>query len=212
MRKWRRDFVDVVHGGVFQRAGGIALSIVHDNAAGRVGRLGRDACQPKRDRVGQCHVAVVTETNTGVSGVSGSIKSLVGMAAGVHLVSSQSPLVTHSPLGVFLACSPMRRANSAALVASLSSHAVERKAAIDKVDVGVIEARQQQFSGCVDCAGVGAVPGLDIGVGADRHDPVAQHRNRLGGGMVFVHRPDFGVADDEIGSGLGLRGGKRQNE
>ena len=57
---------------------------------------------------------------TGMSAVNGSINSLVGIRAGFHLVSSQSPPVTHSPFGVALARSEIRRANSSALVASLS--------------------------------------------------------------------------------------------
>ena len=144
VRKRRRDLVDVVHGGVFQRAGGIALSVVNDDAAGRIWSLGGDACQPQGDRVGQGHVAVVAAHEIrAYPGVSGSINSLVGMADGVHLVSSQSPPVTHSPFGVFFACSPMRRANSCGAGGVIELHAVERQAAVDKMHVGVVEARQQ---------------------------------------------------------------------
>ena len=47
VRKRRRDLVDVIHGGVFQRAGGIALRVAHDDAAGRVRSLRGDAGQPQ---------------------------------------------------------------------------------------------------------------------------------------------------------------------
>ena len=109
VRQRRNDFVDVVHGGVFQRAGWIALRVAHDHAAGRVRSLRRDAGQSQGDGVRQGHVAVVAGHEHGrISSVTGSINSFVGILGGLHLVSSQSPPRIHSPFGVFLARSPIR--------------------------------------------------------------------------------------------------------
>ena len=105
----RQDLENVVHGSVFKRASGIALRVANDDSARRIRSLRGNAGQAQCDGIGQAHVAVIRLTNTGVSGAEGSISSLVGMLAGVHLVSSQSPPVTHSPLGVFFARSAMRR-------------------------------------------------------------------------------------------------------
>ena len=70
--------------------------------------------------------------------------------------------------------------------------------------VRVIESRQQQFAGSIDQFGCRPAPCVDIDVRTHRNNAIPKNRDRLGGGMAFVHRPDFGVANDEVGSGSRL--------
>ncbi len=52
------DFVHRIHRGVFQHAGRLARFVAHDQAAGRIRRGFRDACEFERDRICQSHVTV----------------------------------------------------------------------------------------------------------------------------------------------------------
>jgi len=71
----------------------------------------------------------------------------------------------------------------------------------------VVEAREEELAFGIDHVRVGASPIIDIGIGADRDNAIAEDCDRLRGGIGFVYRPDFGVGDDEIGSGTGLGSG-----
>ena len=143
MRKWRRDLVDVVHGGVFQRAGGVAVRIVHNDAAGRVRGLGSNACQPEGDGVGQSHVAVVATHKDGPIQADRIDQFLAGHGGGSPF--RFVPVATGYPFALgrllYLFANSTGKFRGAGGVIQL--HAVERQAAIDKMHVGVVEAREQ---------------------------------------------------------------------
>ena len=86
-------------------------------------------------------------------------------------------------------------------------HGVKREASVDEMYMRVVEAGKKELGFGIDHARVGASPIIDIGIGADRDNAIAEDCDRLRGGIGFVYRPDFGVGDDEIGSGTGLGSG-----
>ena len=117
---------------------------------GRIGSLSGDAGQTQRYGVGQSHVAVIAaDKHRRVSG-AGSMSSLVGISAGFHLVSSQSPPGIHSPFRCRLGalCDPASEFLRAGDVIELN--AVQRHSAVDKMDMRIVEARQQQLARCID--------------------------------------------------------------
>ena len=71
----------------------------------------------------------------------------------------------------------------------------------------VVEAREHELAFGIDHVRPGASPIIDIGIGADRDNAITEDCNCLRGGIGFIYRPDFGVGDDEIGSGTGLGSG-----
>src|SRR5438552_2763052 len=95
----------------------------------------------------------------------------------------------HSPFGVCLARSPMRRANSSGLVASFNCTASRARPPLTK------------------CTCESLKPGRSSLPSASITRVLAEDCDRLRGGIGFVYRPDFGVGDDEIGSGTGLGSG-----
>ena len=60
------DAVHGVHGGIFEDAGGIAVRIADDGAAGRLGGGAGDAGELEGERVGEAHVAVEAVDEDGV--------------------------------------------------------------------------------------------------------------------------------------------------
>ena len=143
MRKRWRDLVHIVHGGIFQCSGGIALRVAHDDATGRVRSLGGDSCQSQHDRIGQSHVPVIATHKYGrVRG------DRIDQFLGGHLgrgpfgfipVAARDPL----PFWCLLRCSPMRRANSCGAGGVVELHAVERPSAVNKMHMRVVKAWQQ---------------------------------------------------------------------
>src|SRR5215831_1699151 len=91
---------------IWPPAGSAVLAVMP--ARRKVTELARDSCPSYRF------------TQTGVSGVTGSISSLVGRFGGDHFCSSQSPPTIHSPLAVVFTRSPILRANSSGEAASFN--------------------------------------------------------------------------------------------
>ena len=144
MRERRLDLGDEIHGRVFQRTGGIALSVANDDSAGRIRSLGGDAGQTQRDRVGQGHMAVIAAHETQACRESQeSISSLVGICAGVPF--GFIPVAAGNPLALWRRLGALRDTASEFLRAGgvIELHAVEREPAIDKMHMRVVEARQQ---------------------------------------------------------------------
>src|SRR5437899_8246921 len=113
----------------------------------------------------------------------------------------------HSPFGVCLARSPMRRANSSGLVASFNCTASRARPPLTKCTCESLKPGRSSLPSASITRVLGASPIIDIGIGADRDNAIAEDCDRLRGGIGFVYRPDFGVGDDEIGSGTGLGSG-----
>ncbi len=87
-------------------------------------------------------------------------------------------------------------------------HGVKREASVDEMYMRVVEAGKKELGFGIDHARVGASPIIDIGIGADRDNAIAEDCHCLSSGIGFIYRPDFGVGDDEIGGRTGLgRGG-----
>ena len=142
VRERRRDLVDIVHGGVFERAGGIALCVANDDTAGRIWSFGGYACQAQRGRVRQSHVAVVAHHKYGSVGSKRVDQFLGGHPRGSPLglvpVSAGDPLTLRRTPGA-LPNAPRKFLGTGGVV---ELYLVERQSAVDKMHVGVVKARQ----------------------------------------------------------------------
>ena len=78
-------------------------------------------------------------------------------------------------------------------------------AAGNEMNVGIVEAGQEQFAIRVDHSRLGAMPCFDVCIRSHSDDPVVEHGNRLSRRLSGIYRIDLGIVDDQIGSGLGLR-------
>ena len=112
--------------------------------------------------------------------MTGSISSLVGKfrrsPLGFIPIAAQNPLSLGRRLRAFADAAGKFR--GAGRVVQL--HIVELRPPVDKVHVRVVETGKQEFAGGIDDAGLRAAPGIDIGIGADGDNAVAQDRDGLG--------------------------------
>ena len=78
-RRWRRhDALDQSGGGVFEDAGGIAVLVAVNFAAGRVGGIAIDAGQLEGKRIGERHVAVDAPEEGGMIAAGGVDELAIG--------------------------------------------------------------------------------------------------------------------------------------
>ncbi len=87
-----------------------------------------------------------------------------------------------------------------ATLAEVALEAVD--AAGDRVDVGVLETRQEQPATEVDHARARPDVGSDVRRGSDRHDPLAANRDGLRAGARPVDRVNVAAGQDEVGGSL----------
>ena len=73
------------------------------------------------------------------------------------------------------------------------------------MDVGIVEAGEDEAAARLDETRARPAPGIDFLVAADRHDALAEDGDRFGERPLGVARPDAGARDDEVGRGP-LRG------
>ena len=206
----RRD--DPIHQkrcGVLQGSGGTTLSIAHDHSARRVGGCGRDAGRAERRRVRKAHVAVITAdeyryiTGHGVDQLSS--RKLGRGPFRLIPVPSRDPFFLGFACGAF--CNPTLELLGARGVVEL--HVVELRTSVDEMYMRIVEAGQEKLALGIDDRCLWSPPGVDVRIGSDLHDPLAEHCHRLSSGSSRVDRPDFGIGHDQVGGrlcGTGRRG------
>ena len=211
----RRDgFVEHVLSGVFERAGGIALGIANDGAAGWVGSLCSNARGTQRGRVGETHVAVVTTDKDGRV-VRDGIDQLFGREfrgspLGFIPVTAENPRSLGRDFGALADAAD--ELLGAGRVVELD--VIELHATGDEVHMGIVEAGEEEFASGVEHLRFGTTPGRDFRVRAYCDDAVTQDGDRLRGRFRGIDGPDVSVDDDEVGSGwrLGFRAAERQDQ
>src|SRR6185369_6427510 len=166
-------------GGIFEQSGGLAVRIAHDHAAGGILALASDPRKLQRERVRQGHVAVIAVEEYRSRRRNCVDPIFAGKLDGRELlivpVAAQQPLAFRSArnvLGNFLDESFFR---SSALEVDL----FKSRATRDEVHMGIVEAGQKQAAARIDNAGRGSSPVLDLSVGTDCNDAIAEHSDGL---------------------------------
>jgi hypothetical protein len=83
---------------------------------------------------------------------------------------------------------------------------------VERMDVGVDEARQHQAACEFFHARVGTDPALRLGRGADEHHSAVPDRERCGDGTSGVDRIDIASFENQVGRRLPVRFGLRHRE
>ena len=182
MGERRDDFVDIVHGSVFQSAGGIALRIADDGSAGWVWGFGRDPCHAQRHRVGQRHVAVVSIHEYRQFGGYG-IDELFGRELG-RVPLGFVPIAAKNPLVLLCIFGTLANATGeffrGCRIVQLNT--IELRSSAHEVDVSIVEARQKRFAAGIDDASLRTTPGSDLRIRSDGYYSITEHGDGLGRG------------------------------
>src|SRR5712692_145301 len=182
MGERRNDFVHVVHGSVFQSAGGIALWIADDGSTGRVWGFGCDPSHSQRDGISQRHVAVVSiheYRQFGGHGIDERFGRELGrVPLGLVPIAAENPLA-HLCIFVTLADATGEFLRACRIV---QLNTIELRSSAHEVDVGVVEAWQKQFAAGIDDASLRTTPGSALRIRSDRYYTITENGDGLGRG------------------------------
>ncbi len=203
-RRRGNDAIDCVHGGIFEDAGGFAVGVADDGAAGRIGRVTCDAGELERDGVGERHVPVEPVDEDRVV-ARGFVDQLAGWKAGgspvfVVPVAAENPAALRKRRGKF--ADALAELRFTFRIAQLN--AGDMRAAGVEVDMSIVKSGNGELAAEVDDLSFRSGPLADVGGGPDGDDAGGDARDGLGLRLGGADGPDFAVGEDEVG--VGLRG------
>ena len=192
-RRRRHDALDQRGGGVAEDAGGIAVVVAVDFAAGGIGGVAADAGELEGKRIGEGHVAVDALEEGGMAVAGGVDELAIGQDGRIPALmvpgAAANPGAGGEGFGV--AGDAVAEIGLAGGVAELDGD--EGSAAGQEVNVSIIESGQKQAAGEVDGAGAGAGELADLRVAADGEDGVAVEGHGLRHGLRRIHRPNLAI-------------------
>ncbi len=196
-RERRHDADDEGGCGVFEDAGGVAVTVALDLAAGRVLRVAVDAREFERQRVGQGHVAVDAPEEGGMIAGDAVNELMVGQRGGIPVLMVPDAVVNPRAGGKGFGevGDALPELSLALCIAGL--HGNERFAATEEVHVGIVESGEKQAAAQVDDTGGRSGQLANFGVGADGEDGVAVESHGLRDGLRGVFSPDLAVDQDK---------------
>ena len=192
-----RDGGDEAHRPLVQRAGWLAIGVAFDAPVPRVRRVVRDTRQLKRARVDPRAVAVSVRQEHRTVGHDGVERLLRRRPAREHV---HVPTAAQDPRRVrvgrrVLRDHPLVRVEDVELGQVAAEHL---EAATGRMDMCVLEARQQHATSQIDDLGVRIHPGPDVSVGADGDDRAGLHGDRRRPAAGRIHRVDGAVDEHQI--------------
>lgn len=190
-----------VDGALLEHAGRTALGVAFAAAVGGVGGAGVDAGPLQGPGVDPGAVVVAVGQEDGPVGTIASRAAAVGAPPG-KASRDQPPPVIHSASGCSSAYARIRRRYSAGSPVSARWHRPSSGPAPLWVDMGVLEAGQQQLPGEVDDLGAGADECVHLVV-ADGGDPPAVHGHGGGTAAGGIDGVDGPTGEDEVGGAAG---------
>ena len=169
--------VDESGGRVFQDAGWIAVFVADDFAAGRIFRAAIDSGEFQRERIGERHVSVGAPEKHGV--IAGRVVDQLVCRQVGRIPALMIPVAVAEPCAWRARLGELRDAlrEFGGTVGCAEFDGDERSAAVEEVNVRVVESGEQQAAVEVDDLGVGAGELADGGVVADGEDRVAVERD-----------------------------------
>ena len=197
-RRWHELAQYRVRGPLLEAARRRPVGIAHEVAVERIRRVGVPPGELERPRVHPpgVHVGVQQEHRPiGHDGVE-----VRGERAGVA-EHRAVPAAAQDPrqVGVRLGEGPDPLEVRVAVDEVVEVHVQEVAGAERRVDVRVLEPREDHAPGEVEVLAAGPDRLADVGLGADRHDAVAADRHGLDPPPGGVNREDVGAGDDEVG-------------
>ncbi len=195
---------DQVHGALLEESGGFAPVVALDAAVGGVGSAAVDPGEGERPAVDPGAVVVAVD-QAGGAVRDGRVELLPGGGAAVEGV--HGPAAAGDPVvcGVRVGIGPYGRDSGGGVAGAGEVALGEFLPGGDRVDVGVLEAGEQEASGEVHHLGARADEFAYL-VMADGGDPVAGDGDRRRAGAGGVRRVDGTAGEDEIGGGAGHGG------
>ena len=209
-RHFGDDLLHEVHRGVFENSGRQTVRVPDNLAARWIGRALGEIRSAQGRGIGQSHVAVIADDEH-----RRAVGDVVNQRAGGQFRRCPALVVPVTAEYPF-ARSRTRTFSDAPREFRLrrrifEGDAFKLGAAVNQVQVRVVETGDDAPESGVDHLGVGASPMLDLVSAADIGDSVADDRDRRGRRLLRIAGPDSAVGNDDVRRDAGRPRARRDN-